>query len=92
MAATAFSPSITRASTDRELTVYYAKVPAQHLETALQVLGEMTLRPLFNSDELEKKMSGFAVGGNSVSLVASEPAGSCSTCGDPRGAGACAWD
>ena len=43
------------ASTDREFTVYYTKVPSQHLAAALQVLSEMALRPLFDGTELEKE-------------------------------------
>ena len=41
------------ASTDRELTVLTAKVPARHLGTALEVLAEMSLRPLLRSADLQ---------------------------------------
>ena len=41
------------------------------------------------SESVEKKFSAFALSGNSRSLAAGEPVGACSTCGDPRGAGAC---
>ncbi len=69
---------------------YICRECEKHFEVLVQGSNQ-PICPSCNSDELEKKMSGFAVGGNSVSLVASEPAGPCSTCGDPRGAGACAW-
>ena len=40
------------ASTDRELTVYSAKVPAERAGTALEALGELTLRPLLRRQDL----------------------------------------
>ena len=40
------------ASTDRELTVYSAKVPAEQAATALDALGELTLRPLIRRRDL----------------------------------------
>ena len=40
--------------------------------------------------ELEKKLSSFAVAGRAASER--EPIGPCGTCGDPRGAGACALE
>ena len=46
--------------------------------------------PSCESAELEKKLSSFAVAGRAVSER--EPIGPCGTCGDPRGAGACALD
>ena len=45
--------------------------------------------PSCGSRELEKQFSAFAVAGQSQRLAAREPVGACSTCGDPRGAGAC---
>ena len=46
--------------------------------------------PSCESAELEKKLSSFAVAGRAASER--EPMGPCGTCGDPRGAGACAFD
>ena len=46
--------------------------------------------PSCESAELEKKLSSFAVAGRAASER--EPIGPCGTCGDPRGAGACALD
>ena len=46
--------------------------------------------PSCESVRLEKKLSSFAVAGRAASER--EPIGPCGTCGDPRGAGACALD
>ena len=46
--------------------------------------------PSCESAELAKKLSSFAVAGRTASEH--EPIGPCGTCGDPRGAGACAID
>ncbi len=43
------------ASTDRESTVYYVRVPARHVETAMAVLGELVVRPLLDADEVENE-------------------------------------
>ena len=43
------------AATDRELTVYYAKVPGPDWQTALDVIVDMVSRPQFQRDELEKE-------------------------------------
>jgi predicted Zn-dependent peptidase len=40
------------ASTDRELTVYSAKVPAAHLDVALHATSELALRPLLRRRDL----------------------------------------
>jgi predicted Zn-dependent peptidase len=40
------------ASTDRELTVYSAKVPAEHLDVALSAVSELALRPLLRRRDL----------------------------------------
>ena len=40
------------ASTDRELTVYSAKVPAEHLGVALEAVSELALRPLLRRPDL----------------------------------------
>jgi len=45
--------------------------------------------PACQSTRLEQQLSVFAVGGRSERLAASEPAGACGTCGDPRGPGSC---
>jgi len=43
------------ASTDRESTVYYVRVPARHAATALQVLGELVIRPNLDEAEIENE-------------------------------------
>ncbi len=40
------------ASTDRELTVYGAKVPAEHADVALNAISELALRPLLRRADL----------------------------------------
>ena len=40
------------ASTDRELTVYSAKVPAEHLDVALGAVSELALHPLLRKRDL----------------------------------------
>lgn len=46
---------ILNAATDREYTVYYAKVARPHLELALDVLTDLVQAPLFDPAELEKE-------------------------------------
>ncbi|MER3397067.1 MAG: insulinase family protein [Chloroflexota bacterium] len=43
------------AATDRELTVYWAKVPAQHFRVAAEVIIDLVRNPLFPPAELEKE-------------------------------------
>ena len=45
------------AGTDRELTVYYAKVPGPDWATAVDVIVDMVSRPRFKREELEKERS-----------------------------------
>ena len=42
-------------STDKELTIYSARVPGEHLPTVMEVLADMVRRPLFDPQELEKE-------------------------------------
>jgi len=46
---------ILNAATDREYTVFYAKVARPHLELALDVLCDLVRAPLFDAAELEKE-------------------------------------
>jgi predicted Zn-dependent peptidase len=46
---------ILNAATDREYTVYYAKVARPHLELALDVLSDLVQSPLFDAKEIEKE-------------------------------------
>lgn len=46
---------ILNAATDRELTVYWAKVPAQHFRVAAEVVIDLVRRPLFPPAEFEKE-------------------------------------
>ncbi len=43
------------ASTDREATVYYAKVARDHFDIALDVLADMYRNPLFAPEEIERE-------------------------------------
>ncbi|HLX56852.1 MAG TPA: pitrilysin family protein [Ktedonobacteraceae bacterium] len=44
-------------STDKELTIYTARVPGEQLPTVMEVLADMVRRPLFDALELEKERS-----------------------------------
>lgn len=46
---------ILNGGTDRELTVYWAKVPDFHFSTALKVLSEMVLSSFFEPEEIAKE-------------------------------------
>ena len=43
------------ASTDRELTIYWCKVPSDYFSIALDIIGDMLMAPLFVPDDLEKE-------------------------------------
>jgi predicted Zn-dependent peptidase len=43
------------AATDKEATVFYAKVPAEHLPLAVSVLGDMLFEPALEPDEVAKE-------------------------------------
>jgi predicted Zn-dependent peptidase len=43
------------AATDKEVTVYSAKVASVHFERALDVMCDMVLRPLMRADEIERE-------------------------------------
>ena len=43
------------AFTGQEYTGYYAKVKADHLDTALDVVSDIYLNPLFDAGEMEKE-------------------------------------
>src|SRR5579872_1533408 len=42
-------------STDKELTMYTARVPGEQLPTVMEVLADMVRRPIFDADEMEKE-------------------------------------
>ena len=46
---------VMNASTDRELTSYWCKVPLTHFQEALDVLADMVREPLYEPDEIEKE-------------------------------------
>jgi putative FmdB family regulatory protein len=48
--------------------------------------------PSCESEDLQKRLSVFAVGANSGSPATRPSGGPCGTCGDPRGPGSCAID
>ena len=41
--------------TDEEFTAFWCKMPAKHLDIALDVLSDMVLNPLFDEDEMNKE-------------------------------------
>jgi predicted Zn-dependent peptidase len=43
------------AATDRELTVYYTKIPHHHFELGLDILADMMLAPVMDAVEFEKE-------------------------------------
>lgn len=43
------------AATDKELTVYSAKIASRHFDLAMEVLGDMVLRPRLEPTELDKE-------------------------------------
>ncbi len=62
---------IINAGTDRELTVYYCKVPRPHFELALDVLTDLVRHPLFAADEMEKERQVVI---EELAMVADSPA------------------
>ncbi|HZP25904.1 MAG TPA: pitrilysin family protein, partial [Dehalococcoidia bacterium] len=46
---------VLNAATDRELTVYYAKVARTHMPLALDILTDLVCNPTFDPDEMEKE-------------------------------------
>ena len=46
---------VMNASTDRELTSYWCKVPLTHFQEALDVLADMVKEPLYEAEEIEKE-------------------------------------
>ena len=48
--------------------------------------------PECQATKLEKQLTGFAVGGTDGGMDFSGGPGSCVTCGDPRGPGACSMN
>jgi predicted Zn-dependent peptidase len=43
------------ASTDREATIFWAKVPAERVDVAVSVLGDMLFRPRFLPEDVERE-------------------------------------
>jgi len=43
------------ASTDREATIFWAKVPADRVDVAVTVLGDMLLSPCFREEDVERE-------------------------------------
>ena len=43
------------ASTDREATIFWAKVPADRVDVAVAVLGDMLLSPCFREEDVERE-------------------------------------
>ena len=59
------------AATDRELTVFYCKVPQPYFGLALDVLADLVRRPLFAPEELEKERSVVL---EELAMIADSPA------------------
>lgn len=45
------------AATDKEVTVYSAKVASQHFDLAMRLISDMVRRPLLQTEEIEKERS-----------------------------------
>ncbi|MGZ6313673.1 MAG: M16 family metallopeptidase, partial [Candidatus Limnocylindrales bacterium] len=43
------------AATDRETTVYWARLPLREAERGVQMLGELIVRPLLHDDEIDRE-------------------------------------
>jgi predicted Zn-dependent peptidase len=59
------------AATDRELTVYYCKVPQPYFELALDVLADLVRRPILAPEEMEKERSVVL---EELAMIADSPA------------------
>jgi putative FmdB family regulatory protein len=70
---------------------YVCKACTHQFETIVQG-SRIPACPTCKSQELERRLSVFAVGGRSADLAARAPVGPCGACGDPRGPGACAMN
>ena len=57
----------------------------EHLTRA----AETPACPSCDSEDLQKRLSAFAVGTNGGGKAGTSTAGPCGACGDPRGAGSC---
>jgi len=62
---------VLNAGTDREYTVYYAKVARTHMDMALDVLFDMLRRPLLDEREMEKERQVVL---EELAMVADSPA------------------
>jgi putative FmdB family regulatory protein len=70
--------------------VYKCQVCTHRFE--LLVHGSTVLEcPHCQATSLEKQLTGFAVGGTDGGMNLPDP-GSCGSCGDPRGPGACSMN
>lgn len=67
---------------------YVCRRCGHHFEALVQS-GNTPASPACQSPHPEQQFSVFAVGGRTTMLAADQPPGPCSTCGDPRGPGAC---
>jgi predicted Zn-dependent peptidase len=43
------------AATDRETTVYWVRVPRREVERAMDVLGELIVRPVLDEEEIDQE-------------------------------------
>lgn len=48
---------VMNASTDREFTIYWCKVPSEYASEALEILSDMLIASLFRIDDLDKERS-----------------------------------
>ena len=70
---------------------YICKECSHHFELIVQG-SSVPACPTCQSPDLEKQLSAFAVSGGNGDIEYGGGPGSCGTCGDPRGPGACSLD
>ena len=67
---------------------YICQECSHHFESLVQG-STIPECPKCNARNLEKQLTAFAVGGSDGASAFESNPGSCGTCGDPRGPGAC---
>ena len=70
---------------------YICKECSHHFELIIHG-STVVMCPDCKTQNIEKKLSAFAVSGGEKNLVFEESIGECGTCGDPRGPGACSMN
>jgi len=70
---------------------YECRACGRHFEHLTRE-GHVASCPSCRSDDLQKLLSVFAVGGTAGSEASRETFGPCGSCGDPRGRGSCSMN